>query len=336
MPDKRYNLAVIMGGPSAEHEVSLETGRVILNALDKSKYNLEPVVVTKEGGWILKSSDENVVLGVGEAFSRLKSKNTEVALIAMHGTFGEDGTIQGLLEAAGVAYTGSGILASALAMDKVKTMELLSSRGVLVPKWVSFSKTEWKSSGAGLKGKIESEISFPCVVKPSNCGSSIGITKVEKSEDLEKAIELAFNHDKTVIAQEYISGNEVTCAVLDEGAGTEPTALPPTQIFPKSTFFDYRAKYEQGGSEEVTPPRMPAEMIKNIQAIASRVHVIIGCAGMSRTDMIVSGGLIYVLELNTIPGMTETSLFPQAAAAAGIAFPDLLDRIIQAALRKGK
>lgn len=338
-----------MGGPSAEHEVSLETGGVVLDTLDKSKYNALPVTITKNGGWILPARAEGLIVKKRNKQSKEKSlvplenknaldklaneKAADVVFIAMHGTYGEDGTIQGLLDAAGIPYTGSGVLASALAMDKVRSSKLLAHHRIDVPKFLSFSKTEWFKNGSGIAISVKKKIGLPCVIKPSNCGSSIGITIVKKPNQLSEAIELASQYSPSIIAQEYIAGCEVTCAVLDEGTGKNPLALPPTEIIPKgSKFFDYYAKYTAGASEEITPPHLPKATINKIQQTALKTHQIIGCSGMSRTDMILSNGKIYVLELNTIPGMTQTSLLPQAASAAGIPFPELLDKIINAAL----
>jgi len=282
----------------------------------------------------LTEEESLVPVETGRALDQLKSeRSAEVVFIAIHGRYGEDGIVQGFLELAGVPYTGSDVLASALAMDKLKSYELFGFHGLKVPRYIHFSHTQWKKEK--IANKIKEQLEFPCVVKPSNCGSSVGITIVREIEDLEKAIGLASSYSANILAQEYIFGSEVTCAVLDEGGDKEPIALPPTQIIPQeSEFFDYHAKYTAGATEEITPPRLPAEIIQNIQAIALKAHRIIGCSGMSRTDMIVGDDDIYVLETNTIPGMTETSLYPQAAAAVGISFPELLDKIIQAALNR--
>ena len=316
MSDKKLNLVVLMGGPSAEHDVSLATGKVILSALDKEKYNPIPVVVPKDGQWTLPPE-------------------ADVVFIAMHGAYGEDGTVQGFLESARVPYTGSGILASALAMDKLKSNEIFAFHGLKVPEYISFSKKEWAKNKSEITAEIKEKVSLPCVIKPSNCGSSVGIAIVKKIEDLENAVQSAFSYGDIVLAQKYISGTEVTCAILDEGVEKEPVALPPTQIIPKgSAFFDYRAKYTPGATEEITPPRLAQDIIKKIQENALKAHKILGCSGMSRTDMIVSGENILILETNTIPGMTETSLYPQAAAAVGISFPELLDKIILSAINK--
>ena len=312
---KKIRVALLMGGPSAEHEVSLATGKVVLNALDKSKYQVQPVRISKTGVWPIRPD-------------QLKS---DVAFIAMHGTYGEDGTVQGCLEAAKIPYTGSGVLASAIAMDKARSANLFSYHGLQTPSYVPVGRNCTRSDLVRIAG----EIGLPCVVKPSNCGSSVGITIVRKRGDLVAAVALAHKHDRTALVQEYIDGDEVTCGVVEDPKTGLASALQPTQIIPKTgEFFDYHAKYTAGASEEVTPPRLSKAVIKEIQTIAVKAHEILGCRGMSRTDMIVSLKGIFVLETNTIPGMTETSLLPQAAAAVGIPFPKLLDRLIQSALRK--
>jgi len=348
MKNQKRNVIILMGGPSAEHDVSLATGRVIMNALDKNNYNVMPVTITKERKWLLprkenifladdrnKKEKELEAIETGGAIGTLTFGKADVVFIAMHGIYGEDGTIQGLLEFTDMPYTGSGVLASALAMDKLKSGKMFAFHGLLIPKYLDFSRDQWHKDKENIIAEIQEKISFPCVIKPSRCGSSVGVSIVKNVNDMEHAVQSAFLHDTTILVQKYISGMEVTCAVLDEGGGKEPIALPPTQIIPKdSDFFDYHAKYTAGATEEITPPRMHDDIIKKIQEHALRAHTILGCAGMSRTDMIVSGNDIFVLETNTIPGMTETSLYPQAAAAIGISFPELLDKIIQAAINK--
>lgn len=340
-----------MGGPSDEHEVSLSTGKQILGALDQKKYSISSVTIGKDGKWLLshqrvlgtplesKTKEENNLVSVdtGYALDQIKSseKKIDLAFIAMHGKFGEDGTIQGLLESVGIPYTGSGILASALAMDKVRSSELFLYHGLEVPSFKHYDKNAWEARSDEIFKTIHNEFGFPCVIKPTNSGSSVGVTIVKKMEDLKSAIETAFLKSHSIMAQEYISGREVTCGVLDFGDDVGTKALVPTEIIPKfSEFFDYTAKYTPGASNDTTPPNMEKDVIEKIQAIALKAHTILGCSGMSRTDMMVSGGDIYVLETNTIPGMTPTSLLPQEARALGISFSELLDKIIQSALRK--
>ncbi|MBI4434706.1 D-alanine--D-alanine ligase [Candidatus Uhrbacteria bacterium] len=352
MSDRKLRVVVLCGGTSPEHEVSLATGRTVASAFDRTKYDVQTVTIAKDGQWLLPNiawppldaaeSNGNLVpaaFDVERAIEQMKrARAADVVFIALHGAGGEDGTIQGLLECAGIPYTGSGVLASALAMDKVRSAQLFTASGLRVPKFQTITRSSPFSisheTEKGFRAASE-EIDFPRVVKPSNCGSSVGVSIVRSADQLDAALQQAFVHGDTALVQEYIAGTEVTCAVLDDG---EPIALPPTEIVPKSaTFFDYGAKYTPGASEEITPPRLPPDVIHQIQSTALQAHRILGCFGMSRTDMIsaVDGGIV-VLETNTIPGMTETSLLPQAAAAAGIPFPALLDRLIHAALARAR
>lgn len=326
MHKRKKRIAVLMGGVSAEHEVSLGSGDMVVRALDKRRYDAYPIVIEKSGKWKLPRA--RTLCATGEAIEKIKSEiRADVAFLALHGTHGEDGTIQGLLEFAGIPYTGSGVLASALAMDKVRSSELFSSRGINVPAYVTMVK--------GTAPRLRNSFGFPCVVKPSRCGSSVGVAVVRTPRELVRAVKRAFSYDRVVLVQKYIKGTEVTCGVLDKGGARKPIALPPTEIVPKSSkFFDYRAKYAPGASEEVTPPRLPKRTIAKIQSAALKAHEILGCAGMSRTDMFVAHGEVYVLETNTIPGMTATSLYPQEARAAGISFSRLMDILIRAALTR--
>ncbi len=313
---KKLRIAVLMGGPSSEHDVSLKTGGVILKHLNKEKYDAVPLVIPINKKWEIPEA-------------------TDVAFIALHGAYGEDGTVQAILESADIPYTGSGVLASALAMDKVKSAELFSFHGLNVPKQIVFKKNEWVENQKNIIANITA-LGIPCVIKPSRGGSSVGISILKDINGLHDAFIRAFEHDATVIAQQYIKGVEVSCGVLDEGKREKPTALPPVEILsPEHEFYDYHAKYTAGGSEHIIPPRLAKEVIQSIENAALTAHNALGCSGMSRTDMIVAeNGTIYVLETNTIPGMTETSLYPQAAAAIGISFEVLLDKMIQAALKK--
>ena len=352
MSDK-INVAVLMGGRTAEHEVSLSTGRVIVNALDKSTYNVKPIVITKEGKWLipggyvsqLEGSEGDfqaadvqesgvIPLSAGMALDRAMEERIDVVFIAMHGPMGEDGTIQGLLELADIPYTGSGVLASSLAMHKMRSRQLFHYNGLNVPQSLVFTVWEWSKNPSDVASKVAAELGFPCVLKPEELGSSVGISIAKTEAEFRDDFQKALPYSNEILIEEFLDGPEVTCAVLGAAGGEEPTALIPTQIIPvTSEFFDYEAKYTPGATKEITPPQnMSDEMIREIQEIAVRAHNILGCAGMSRTDMIIKDGVLYVLELNTIPGMTEVSLYPQAAKAAGMKFPVLLSRIIQLAL----
>lgn len=357
MDEKKRNVLVLMGGPSAEHEISLATGKVVSERLDRSRYAVRTVEIGKDGRWLLPVPSHQVLSGAkavvalesGAAVARFKSsERIDVVFLALHGPYGEDGTVQGLLELAGISYTGSGVLASALAMDKVRSSELFAYHGLTVPRFRGFEKAQWEGRHEACIAEITEQLSFPVVVKPVANGSSFGIGVVQQPTALADAVEKAFQYDDRVMVQQYVAGTEVTCAVLDDGDDGDAEALPPTEIVPKkSSFFDFKAKYDPTASDEITPARLPENTLRRIQEIAKKAHQILGCSGMSRTDMIVekqgtgnreqgSGTerKIFLLETNTIPGMTENSLLPKAAAAAGIPFPRLLDRIIAAALRR--
>lgn len=328
---RKLNVAVPMGGPSVEHDVSIKTGAMILKALPSKRYGPFPVTVTRDGRWLI--GEDATPLRPGAALDRLAGDlATDVVFIAMHGSPGEDGTVQGLLEVAGLPYTGSGVLASALAMDKAKSAELFAAQGLATPEQLLIESRAWERTPGEISRTIWARLGLPCVIKPSNAGSSVGVGIVRDPADLEEAVGTALRIGSVALAQEYLEGTEVTCGVLD---GEEALALPPTEIAPRgSRFFDYNAKYTPGATEEITPPRLQDNLIREIQLTALKAHKILGCAGMSRTDMIIAREIIFILETNTIPGMTETSLLPRQPAAAGIPFPELLDRIIRAALCK--
>lgn len=347
---KKLNVTVLMGGPSSEYEVSLNTGRMITETLDKKKYNTTPVIVTKSREWLIGDIPNDIkLLGSPDrtkakklsvleesGLKKLKDNKTDIVFIAMHGKYGEDGTIQGLLETPGLPYTGSGVLASALGMDKPKSLALFIDGGLLVPEFAVIEKNKWSGSKGALKKEIIGRFKLPLVIKPADGGSSVGLSIIRKLSDFDIGIKKTFSYSDLAMIQKYIPGRELTCGVIDDG-GRKAMALLPTEIVPKSAFFDYHSKYTPGGAKEITPPDLPHNVIKEIQRIAMAAHKIIGCSGMSRTDMILSkDGKLYVLEINTIPGMTETSLLPQAAKASGISFAKLLDKIIAAGLRKNK
>jgi D-alanine-D-alanine ligase len=312
------NIAVVCGGQSSEHEISLKTGQMILKNLNRRKYRPTLVIIDKTGKW--RFGDAKAI-EIGDAIKKLK--RFDLVFIAIHGAFGEDGHFQALLEWIGIPYTGSGVLSSAMTMDKQISNTLYETNGLRVPRYTVIKKN---SKDIGIK--------IPFVIKPVDGGSSVGISIVKSRRNLQSGLQKAFREGGRVMIQEYIRGRELTCGVLEDENG-KPFALPPTEIIPKtSTFFDYRAKYKVGGSLEITPPRLPRRKIRELQQMALKAHRILGCQGMSRSDFILKGSTLYVLETNTIPGMTEISLLPQAAKAAGIDFPSMLDLIIAAGIRK--
>lgn len=344
-PSRPLTLAVVMGGPSPEHEVSLRTASVILEALDRERFSVWPFLLTRDLDWIAGERP----LSAGEPFDveRLRSGarlgrargldllgRAEAAFLAMHGAFGEDGVIQGLLEFLGVPYTGSGVAGSAFAMDKVKTKELLRFHGIPTADWRVVRERELAAGCEAVVARLRRELGDRLVVKSPLLGSSFGIAMADTPGELAEGLAMAVRSDGRALVEPRMQGVEVTCAVLAGKPGEPPRALPPTEIIPpEGRFFDHEAKYTPGMTREVTPPRLAAEVVARIQAIALSVHDAVGLAGLSRTDMFVlASGDPVVLEVNTIPGMTRTSLYPQAAAAVGIAFPDLLAHLVEVAV----
>jgi D-alanine-D-alanine ligase len=308
---KKLTVALLSGGDSSEREVSLNSGDQVFAALDKGRYEV-------------RRYDPAIEL------SRLvaEASQIDVALIVLHGPFGEDGTVQGLLDLLDIPYQGSGVLGSALAMNKALAKTRYVQEGIPVPAYRVVREGDVLDPSAWIQ-----RLGLPLVVKPSSCGSSIGMSIARNPQDLIPALDKAFVQDATVLVEAYIQGLEITGAVM----GNEHLeALPLVEIIPSSghVFFDYEAKYRVGETEEICPARLDARLTAEAQRLAIRAHQALGCEGYSRTDMIVRGDAIYVLETNTIPGMTRTSLFPQAAAAAGMSFDRLLDRLIDLGIER--
>lgn len=314
-----------MGGPSSEHNVSLGTGKNVMENLDKTKYQPIAIKISKTGKWFL----DGKLTSQSEAL-----KGHDIVFNALHGTFGEDGKVQGILEHAGVKYTGSGIAGSAIAMDKFHSREIFKLAGLNTPRTMKLKKGE--NYMAHLSFFVNKVVKLPVVVKPCSNGSSFGVQVVEDMTKLEKAVSEAFKIDKNVLIEEFIKGRELTCGVLENFSGQPITALPVIEIIPVKNhkFFNYDAKYKTGHSNEITPAPLDNVLTKKAQDIAVRAHQVLGCSGYSRTDMILKNGngTIYILETNTLPGMTNNSLLPKAAQAVGLTLGQLLDVVILSAL----
>ncbi|MDT8901683.1 D-alanine--D-alanine ligase [Anaeroselena agilis] len=305
MKDKR--IAVVMGGPSAEREVSLNTGGAILAALREKGY--DTVAVDLEPKRFIE---------------QLREAGAQVVFNAVHGKYGEDGLLQGALELLGLPYTGSGVQASANAMDKGISKRLFLQAGISTPASRLYSAVRAKTTP--LAGEIIAAFGLPVVVKPASQGSSIGVTIVEAEEALAAALDTAFRYDDHVLIEKFIKGRELTVAIL----GTDnPQALPVIEIVPRSGRYDYTSKYTKGATEYLCPASLDETAAKAVQAEALAAFALLGCRGIGRVDVMMDAdGTPYVLEVNTIPGMTATSLVPKAAAAAGISFPDLCEQIL--------
>ena len=328
----KTHVAVLMGGISSEHAVSLNSGAKVAANLDRSRYDVTPTVITQDGLW---EFDGRPGLPIHDAVAKLRDLEVDVAFLALHGPFGEDGRIQGMLDVLGLSYTGSGCVASAIAIDKVRCKALVEADGVRVARQVVLTAAEWRDDAQGTLARVERELGFPCVMKSPCQGSSLGMSIPRTPDELRSAMPRLLELDEAVMIEEYLAGAEVTCGVLDVEPGRAPRPLPVTEICPvDSTFFDYEAKYTPGACEEITPARISEAAAGRVQEMAARVHTVVGCKGLSRSDMILIGPDEPVwLEVNTIPGMTETSLFPQAAAAVGISYPELVGMLVEAAVK---
>lgn len=306
---KKLRIALLSGGISAERDVSLNSGQQVYEALDKSRYDIvryDP-----------KTDLPDLVANAA---------HIDAALVILHGPYGEDGTIQGLLDLLGIPYQGAGVLGSAVAMNKLVAKRLYEQAGLQIPPYCVVRRGPVPELGGCVQ-----HLGLPIVVKPVAGGSSIGMTIAGSEEELRDAIVEAFSHDPLVLLEKYLAGTEVTGGVL---GNEDPVALPLIEIVPGEghAFFNYKAKYTAGETEEICPARISDALTDKAQACAIQAHEALFCRGYSRTDMILQQDDIYVLETNTIPGMTATSLFPQAAAKAGLDFARLLDRLIELSL----
>ena len=302
-----------MGGKSSEHEISLMSGREVVKNLNRKKYNVFPINISPDGrNWQvggkknLKFKIENLKFPV----------RIDLVFIALHGSNGEDGTIQGFLDFIQVPYTGSKVLASALAIDKIYSRKLFTQAGLTVPKSVVVKKS-------GTIPKLNFD--FPVFVKPSNQGSSVGVFKVKNKKGLVSALKKAYKYSDPALVEENVDGVEVTASILGK---EKLLALPLVEIVPKTQFFNYKAKYNERLCEEIVPASISKVLTKKAKAAAILAYQTLGCQGFGRVDMIIKNNKVYVLEVNTIPGLTAVSLLPKAAKEAGISYPNLLDKII--------
>ncbi len=337
---KKLRIGLFFGGTSQEREVSLISGKMVAKHLDPAKYEVIPVEVAQDGKWLTNSETIKEIAGqdlkpLPENAGLVSTQNNpqtgiDVAFLALHGPGGEDGSVQGMLEVLKIPYTFSGVQASALAMDKNKTKRLVTTAGIRVPSQTMIVKSEYQKDPSSFLKQITGKV----VIKPNRIGSSFGVTITSDPEEVKKAIDLAFEHDTEVLVEQYISGTELTVPVL---GNQEPQALPVIEIVPKngSTYFDFKAKYFEEYRDEIVPARISPELTQKLQELSVVVHKLLGCRGVTRSDFIVTEqGEIYFLEINTIPGLTNTSLVPQSAAVVGMSYPQFLDKIIDLALEK--
>jgi D-alanine-D-alanine ligase len=325
-------VAVIMGGRSSEHDISVASARSVVDALDPERYDVRAVEIGQDGSWQLEAAEEQRNIGEGgetlpvpAGSSPSPFEGVDVVFPVLHGPFGEDGTVQGFLELADVAYVGAGVTASALCMDKDLFKAVMRDKGVPVVDSVTVLDRH--------RDRVENPFGFPVVVKPARLGSSVGISIVKEPEQLGAAIELALEHDEKILLEEFVAGVEVECSVLGNEA---PIASIPGEINPLSSdWYDFSAKYDEGGMELVVPPRLDERTIARVQELAVAAFVASDCEGMARVDFFVrENGDVVVNELNTIPGFTATSVYAKLFEASGIPYAELLDRLVELALER--
>ena len=353
MAGARMRVGVLFGGRSGEHEVSLASARSVLAALDPARYEVLPIGITPQGEWVLvKGADQlsvekgtrvGVVPGSSArpfvsmepqgATARLLQESIDVAFPVLHGTYGEDGTVQGLLELLGVPYVGCGVMASALAMDKVATKAAFQQAGLPVVPYRVLTAKSWREDPTAVLNLLEQTFVYPIFVKPSNLGSSVGVSRATHRVSLDQAIAEAFRYDRKILVEQGLDCREIECGILGNDA---PEASVVGEIVPKRLWYDYRAKYEPGMSEVRIPALLPLPLARDVQAQAIRAYQAIDCAGMARVDFFLerASAQLYVNEINTIPGFTATSVYPKLWEAGGLSYPDLVDRLIQLALER--
>jgi D-alanine-D-alanine ligase len=384
---EKLRVGILFGGRSGEHEVSLLSAASVLNAIDKEKYDVVPIGITKEGRWLTAADAENLlqgkliieprhlragdpeitqaaaVLAQGESVvvppepvhrqSELvpfqtdatllrrasdRAINVDVIFPVLHGTFGEDGTIQGLLELADIAYVGAGVLGSAAGMDKDVMKSLFIAAGLPIVKHVTILRRAWEKDAQKVEKFVASKLKYPVFVKPANLGSSVGISKAHSRKELDPAIEEAARFDGKIVIEQGVGGNkskarEIECSVL---GNDEPVASIPGEIVPVKEFYDYNAKYLDEGSELIIPAKLTKAEIKKVQNLAVHSFKAVDCAGLARVDFLMDPATrkIYVNEINTMPGFTAISMYPKLWAASGLEYPDLIDRLIQLGLER--
>jgi D-alanine-D-alanine ligase len=351
-------VGVLFGGKSAEHEVSLMSAKNVIEAMDKDKYEVIPIGINKAGEWFLhedfqrclingddakmiqlRTVKESVAVVPKEVGSPLVSlsgnnlnRSLDVVFPVLHGTYGEDGTVQGLLKLANVPFVGAGVLASAVSMDKDVMKRLLRDAGVPTAKFIVVPRHESKT----LKFEyVKRELGLPFFVKPANLGSSVGIYKIKTEADFYEKVPLAFEYDRKILFEEYIPGREIECSVL---GNEHPIASLPGEVIPQHEFYSYEAKYlDENGALFEIPAKLPLDLIHKIQQMAMEAYKVLCCEGMARVDMFLKeDGQVILNELNTIPGFTRISMYPKMWMSSGMSYPEIIDKLIELALKRFK
>jgi D-alanine-D-alanine ligase len=357
MSRKKIRVGVVFGGRSGEHEVSLMSARSVLDAIDRDRYDVVPVGITKTGRWLPPARAQLLLTGEAPSAAQDAEADSSTALTTtdrtsmvvgslggalsepldvvfpvLHGPNGEDGTMQGFLDLANIPYVGAGVLGSALGMDKGKMKEVWRYHGLPVADWTIVRRHQWREDRDACLREA-SRFGFPCFVKPANLGSSVGIGKAHDAAELPACIEEALRHDAKVIVEEFVDGREIEVAVLGNHT---PEASIPGEIVPSNEFYDYNAKYLDGKSEERIPAPLPPDVTARVRELAVKAFTALEGSGMGRVDFFVTrlGNEILLNEINTIPGFTPISMYPKLWAASGLPYPKLIDRLIELAIER--
>jgi D-alanine-D-alanine ligase len=349
-PDKKkvLRVGVLFGGRSGEHEVSLASAASVIRGLDPDKYEAVPIGISKDGHWLVGEGAVKMLPEVLKGGRRvmLTADPTEAAIVpldrgagaqrldvvfpVLHGTYGEDGTIQGMLDLAGLPYVGAGVLGSAVGMDKDVSKKLFEAAGIPVVSWVAVQRWEWEKDPEAVRTRIEQEFAYPVFVKPATLGSSVGMTKVHNAEELGSALDLACEFGMKVMVEKAVDAREIEVSVL---GNHEPQASVPGEIIPHREFYDYTAKYLEDGTQLVIPAVLKPAQVQKIQALAVKAFRAVELTGMARVDFFLEkkGTKLYLNEVNTIPGFTSISMYPKLWEASGIGFRELIDKLIELA-----
>ena len=348
---KRLRVGILFGGRSGEHEVSLASAASVLRGLDPDKYDAVPIGISKEGHWLIGAGAQKMLSEVLKGGQRvmMNADPTDAALVrldgsgsgqrldvvfpVMHGTFGEDGTIQGLLDLAGLPFVGAGVLGSAIGMDKDVAKRLLQAAKIAVVPWISVARTDWERHPKKFQQAIEKKFKYPVFVKPATLGSSVGMTKVHSRAELAPALDLAAEFTMKILVERAMTAREIEVSVL---GNHDPQASIPGEIVPHREFYDYAAKYLEEGTQLLIPAKLKPPQVKKIQSIAIAAFRALELSGMARVDFFLDkkNGKIYLSEVNTIPGFTSISMYPKLWEASGIPFRELIDRLIDLALEQ--
>jgi D-alanine-D-alanine ligase len=355
---EKLSVALLFGGRSTEHKVSLTSVVGILSHLDPKKYNIVPIKISREGTWMLipdtgsitsveaaeKARGDRIIPGDPEAkgFHRIERTTSgdlhiqvDVVFPILHGTFGEDGTVQGLLSLANLPFVGAGVLASALGMDKIMMKQMFFQNDIPSVDFIWFTRKAWETSPKLIQAGIKKEIGFPCFVKPANTGSSVGVFKISEEKELQDKLVAAAQYDRKILVEKAIDARELECSVL---GNDKPEASVVGEIIPSNEFYDYEAKYEDEQSQTIIPADIPDDISSQIRSLAIQAFQAIDCAGMGRVDFLFERktNRILVNEINTIPGFTPISMYPKLWEVSGISFSELLDRLISLALERNE